>query len=227
MNEEKKIKIEKNGPYHVAGGVPLEKEFVVPDSNNDPLGWKKGEQYQTPQEYSLCRCGKSKSKPFCDGSHVKIDFDGTETASKEKYDNQSEIIDGPEIDLKDAPRLCSRARFCHRHGGTWDLTANSNDPECKKDAIEEACNCMGGRLTAMEKTGKAIEPDFVPSISVTEDIPAKVSGPLWVKGGIPIESADGAVYEARNRQAICRCGKSKNKPFCDGTHIDIKFDDKV
>ena len=42
----KKIKIVKDGPYIIPGDIPLEKEFVVPDNNNDPLSWKKGEKYQ-------------------------------------------------------------------------------------------------------------------------------------------------------------------------------------
>jgi CDGSH-type Zn-finger protein len=228
MKESKKIKIQKNGPYRVSADIPLEKEFVEADENNDPLKWKKGDKYETEGEYSLCRCGKSKNKPFCDGAHVKINFDGTETASKEKYEKQAEIISGPELDLMDAESFCSRARFCHRRGGTWKLTQESNDPEAKETAIEEACNCCSGRLTAIDKkTGEEIERDCEASISVTEDIPAGVSGPLWAKGGIAIESSDGSVYEVRNRQALCRCGKSRNKPFCDGSHIDIGFDDRV
>lgn len=227
MENNNKIKIEKNGPYCVPGNIPLEKEFVVPDKNNDPLNWKKGEKYSTKGEYYLCRCGKSSNKPFCDHTHQKIEFDGTETASKETYEKQAEKNIGPGMDLMDAPSLCARARFCHRQGGTWDLTMKSDNSEAKKIAIEEACNCSSGRLTAIDKkTGKPIEPEFIPSVSVTEDVPAKVSGPLWVKGGIPIESSDGSTYEIRNRQTICRCGKSCNKPFCDGSHIDIKFDDK-
>lgn len=227
MKNEKKIKIEKDGPYRVSENIPLEKEFAVPDNNNDPLSWKKGEKYKIEGEYHLCRCGKSKNKPFCDGTHQKIGFDGTETASKESYEKQAENISGPEMDLMDAPNLCSGARFCHRQGGTWDLTMKSDNPKAKEIAIEEACNCPSGRLTAIDKkTGKAIEPEFTPSISVTEDVPAKVSGPLWIKGGIEIESSDGSTYEVRNRQTICRCGKSCNKPFCDGSHIKEKFNDK-
>jgi len=226
MENDKKIKIEKDGPYRVTGNIPLEKEFVVPDENNDPLKWKKGEKYKTEGEYRLCRCGKSGSKPFCDTSHLVKGFDGTETASKEDYKQQAENISGPEINLMDAPKLCAGARFCHRNGGVWDLTLKSDDSESKKIAIEEACNCPSGRLTAIEKN-TPIEPDFEPSIGVTEDVPAKVSGPLWVKGKIPIESSDGSIYEIRNRQAICRCGESGNKPFCDGSHIEKKFNDKI
>ncbi|AKB11853.1 Iron-binding zinc finger CDGSH type [Methanosarcina thermophila] len=68
-------------------------------------------------------------------------------------------------------------------------------------------------------TGKAIEPEFEKSI-VVESPPRYEQGPLWVRGGIPIESADGKLYEIRNRVTLCRCGKSKNKPLCDGSHIE-------
>ena len=43
-------------------------------------------------------------------------------------------------------------------------------------------------------------------------------GPIWVRGGIPVASADGKTYEVRNRLTLCRCGRSANKPFCDGSH---------
>ncbi|UCF09264.1 MAG: CDGSH iron-sulfur domain-containing protein, partial [Thermoplasmata archaeon] len=45
-------------------------------------------------------------------------------------------------------------------------------------------------------------------------------GPIWVRGRIPIESADGHIYEIRNRVTLCRCGWSSNKPFCDSSHLD-------
>jgi len=57
------------------------------------------------------------------------------------------------------------------------------------------------------------------SIVVIEYPPRIEHGPLWVRGGIPIKSADGKPYEIRNRVILCRCGRSKNKPFCDGSHI--------
>lgn len=52
-------------------------------------------------------------------------------------------------------------------------------------------------------------------------------GPLWVRGGIPVESSDGATYEVRNRVTLCRCGRSSNKPFCDGTHKGVGFRDET
>jgi CDGSH-type Zn-finger protein len=76
-----------------------------------------------------------------------------------------------------------------------------------------------------KKTGKPIEPNFKPSISLLEDTGKRVSGPIWVKDGIPVESSDGKEYEIRNRVTLCRCGKSRNKPFCDGSHIEAGFND--
>jgi hypothetical protein len=74
-------------------------------------------------------------------------------------------------------------------------------------------------LVAWEKNGKVIESDFEPSIGLVEDTQAKKMGPIWVRGGIPVESAAGKPYEVRNRVTLCRCGKSSNKPFCDGSHL--------
>jgi hypothetical protein len=76
-----------------------------------------------------------------------------------------------------------------------------------------------------KKSGKALEPEFEPAIVLIEDPAQNCSGPLFVKGGIPIEAADGYQYEVRNRVTLCRCGQSRNKPFCDATHIRVRFKD--
>ncbi len=224
MNKKDKIVVSKNGPYIVSGNFPMNKDISVDDNEGNPAKWKKGKSYPNKDHCSLCRCGRSDNKPFCDGTHEKIKFNGTETANNEKYSEQAEEISGPELILKDAPNFCSSARFCHRAGGTWDLTENSNNSTFKKTAIQEACDCPSGRLVIHDKkTGKAIEPDFKPSIGFIEDTGAEVSGPIWVKGKVPIESYTGKKYEVRNRVTLCRCGHSKNKPFCDSSHIDVGF----
>ena len=74
-----------------------------------------------------------------------------------------------------------------------------------------------------DKDGNAVEENFPQSIAVIEDGGLKISGPLWLKGKIRVESECGKSYEVRNRQTLCRCGKSKNKPFCDATHWHIRF----
>jgi CDGSH-type Zn-finger protein len=224
--EKAKIRITKNGPYIVSGNVPLDKEIIGINKEGVPDKWIKGKKYPLQKTYSLCRCGQSKNKPFCDFTHLEIDFDGTEVAGREPFVKQAEVTDGPTLKLLDVEKLCAVARFCHRDEGTWDLTEKSDDPKARKIAIQETADCPSGRLVIIDKkTGKTIEPDFKPSISVTEDPQENASGPLWVKGGIPIESSDGSEYEKRNRCTLCRCGKSGNKPFCNGTHIKVGFND--
>jgi CDGSH-type Zn-finger protein len=218
-NHRLKIKVTKNGPYLVSGGIPVSEQLMCVDTDGQCHGWKEGKKYPTQENYALCRCSHSGNKPFCDGTHVKIKFDGTEEAARTPYLEQAGEIEGPGLKLTDAQDFCASARFCHRAGGTWKLTEKSDDPKAKKIAIEEACDCPSGRLVAWGKEGKAIEPDFGPSIGLVEDTQAKKMGPIWVRGGIPIESADGTLYEVRNRVTLCRCGKSSNKPFCDGSHL--------
>jgi CDGSH-type Zn-finger protein len=221
-----KIMVTKDGPYLVSGGLPIDKRIIGIGEEGEPEKWIKGKNVPYRETCSLCRCGGSKNKPFCDGTHAKVGFNGTETASKKPHDRQAQVIDGPALKLKDATALCAAARFCHRGGGTWELTRHSDDPRARKLAIGEACDCPSGRLVECDrKTGRVFEKEFEKSISLVEDPQNKVSGPIWLKGSVPVESSDGTTYEVRNRQTLCRCGNSQNKPFCDGSHLDEGFDD--
>jgi len=223
MNDKKQcnIKILKNGPYIVTGYVPLSEKIIV--SKGKLNKFREGRKLPQAEVYALCRCGKSKNAPFCDVSHS---FNGIEEALITKYEDRAKLIEGPELDLFDDYR-CSLAGFCHRgDGDAWGLTENSDNPKSREEAILAASECPSGRLVAYTKTGNAIEPKYEPSIEILQDLEKEASGPIFVKGNIPIESTDGSKYEIRNRVTLCRCGNSKNMPFCDATHISIKFSDK-
>ncbi len=221
-----KVTVTQNGPYLVSGNLPLKKEIIVSDGNGDSVAYRDGEKYPDMEQYALCRCGKSGSKPFCDGTHDRVRFNRTEVATTASYQRQAVAFDGPELVLTDAQALCSAARFCDPNGGAWELTQRSDDPGAKKQAIKQACNCPSGRLVIWDReTGKPVEPDLEPAISLIEDPQSKASGPIWLKGGIPLESSRGTSYETRNRVTLCRCGGSRNMPFCDGTHCENGFDD--
>ncbi len=222
-----RIKITKDGPYVVTGGLPLGTDVIVSNRFGWGIRWEKGRDFPARQTYTLCRCGKSKRLPYCDNTHKETGFDGTETASREPYLAQAETIEGPALRLTDAKILCASARFCDRSGGTWNLTRRSENPKFRETAITEAGECPAGRLTAWDKeTGEAIEPAFEPSIGLVQDPFTETSGPLWVKGRVPVVSADGGTYEIRNRVTLCCCGRSRNKPFCDSRHIphDLRHD---
>jgi CDGSH-type Zn-finger protein len=214
-----KVKVTKNGPYIVTGGVPLAEQIMCVDADGQCHGWKEGQKYPQQETYALCRCGQSGAKPFCDGTHNQIKYNGAETVSRKPYREEADEIDGPGLKLTDAQSLCASARFCHRGGGTWKLAKQSGNPDARQIVMEEVADCPSGRLAAWDKDGKVIEPDFEPSIGLVEDVQTGKMGPIWVRGGIPIEAADGTTYEIRNRVTLCRCGKSLNKPFCDGKHL--------
>ena len=218
--ESMKISVSKNGPYLVSGGIPLITAEICNDDEGYCRTWRDVTRYPVQERYALCRCGHSKNRPFCDGTHATVHFDGTETAGEEAYLKYPGTVDGPALKLEDVEGLCVHARFCMRAGGIWNLVRQSGNREARDTAIEEACNCPSGRLVVRDKkTGQAIEPAFEKSIVVIEYPARGEHGPLWVRGGIPVVSADGRQYRIRNRLTLCRCGKSGNKPFCDGSHV--------
>ena len=215
-----KIEVTSGGPYFVTGNVPLARRTMECDPDGNARGWLPETRIVEEGSYALCRCGQSGDKPFCDGTHVEVCFDGAETASRKPYLERAEKTEGPALDLTDAADLCVHAGFCRQAAGTWDLVERSDDPEARKTAIQQAGDCPCGRLVAYDKAGNAMEPRFDPSIEIIEDSAAGGRGPIWVRGGIPVQSADGSTYEVRNRVTLCRCGKSSNKPFCDGRHVE-------
>ncbi len=220
-----KIKVTRDGPYIMSGGIRLAEQIICVDEEGETHGWRLGLGFPLSQKYALCRCGQSRNPPFCDGTHLNIGFDGMETATKQPYMKQAEKYAGRALDLTDAENLCASARFCHRSGGIWKLVEESDVEDRRRTAIEQAADCPSGRLIVWRKNGETIEPECEPSVWLVQDPQAGVSGPIWVRGGIPIESADRDLYEVRTHVTLCRCGKSKNKPFCDGTHVEAKFSD--
>jgi CDGSH-type Zn-finger protein len=231
------ITILPNGPYLVRGETPMAYQHIVSNAQGESLSWRTGEAVVTPttQSYALCRCGQSATKPFCDGAHKRVGFDGTETASRALYDDQAKHIEGPTLGLDDAKALCAFARFCDVKGQVWNLVLQ-DDTAAAGLVQQQAGDCPGGRLRARQRAAaqqveaqggdaKIFEPHFEASIGLVQDTAKGVSGPLWVRGGVPVISADGSTYEVRNRVALCRCGASGNKPFCDGSHVDAAFND--
>jgi CDGSH-type Zn-finger protein len=214
-----KITITENGPYIVTGDTPLNQAFIEEDKEGNSIKWGEGKSYDAGETYALCRCGRSKNKPFCDGTHAAIGWDGTETASRELYADAVKIYKGGSVDMMDRRELCAVARFCDVLNA-WQEAMQSSEAhtEHEEAATREACECPSGRLT-VRKDGKEIEYDLPQEISLVQDRYYDVKGPLFVKGGITLVGADGTEYEIRNRRTLCRCGESSNLPFCDATHI--------
>lgn len=217
------VTVTKNGPYLVTGGVPLTTKIIGVDAAGESVQWNDGELYPVAETYALCRCGQSGNKPFCDATHAKINFDGTETATREPFADQAKIFDGPTHMLMDVGALCASARFCDPEGQVWSQIRRTDESNILAKFIRQVGDCPSGRLVAWDKaTDTAIEPELPISIALIEDPQQQCSGPLWLRGGIPVVAADGFKYEVRNRVTLCRCGLSQNKPFCDGSHQRIQ-----
>jgi CDGSH-type Zn-finger protein/ferredoxin len=195
----------------------------VKDSEGDRVEWERRAELDHDETFDLCRCGRSGTMPFCDGVGEKEGFDGTETADRgSTMGRRYQYGEGPLLVLTDDESLCSSAAFCHRGADdVWDLAEEGTaDPERRALLEEMVRRCPSGRLVLHRlPDGEADEEDLPREIAVLDN------GPLWVRGGIPVEAADGFGYEVRNRVALCRCGRSGNKPFCDSSHVRARFAD--
>jgi CDGSH-type Zn-finger protein len=218
-----KIIIRPNGPYKVLGGIPLVRKVQIVSEHGEPLAWKKEETIPTDETYTLCRCGRSGDKPFCDRTHRTIDFDGAETADiRPTAERQRTYPGSTHIVVKHDDSLCAESGFCATRLATIaQLVRNTGDTGVRAQVIGMVERCPSGSLTySVEPGGPDIEPDLPCQVAVTTEITDQgpIAGPLWVTGNVVIERADDRPFETRNRVALCCCGLSKNKPLCDGTH---------
>lgn len=226
VNNGKQIEILIGGPYIVTGGIPLVTKTQVVSEYGEPLSWKKEGEIATPEEgYLLCRCGQSADKPFCDGTHAKIQFEGTETAPIISTRERRETYPGcRKILIRMDASLCTASGFCAtRTTSIAEMAAHTEDTQVRALAIAMIEHCPSGALTyTLDEDGDDIEVDLPAQIAVVNEIVSQgtIQGPFWVTGGIRIIRSDGKSYEARNRVTLCNCGRSQNKPFCDGTHRD-------
>jgi CDGSH-type Zn-finger protein len=200
MDDKSHVKITRNGPYLVYGRIPLAIETIGTNAEGESWTWEPGRTLQVGESYALCRCGQSSAKPFCDGTHARIGFEGTETASRESFASEAEVTSGPAMVLYDDRPLCAFARFCDNAGTIWKLIGKTDAAEVRSIVLHEASNCPSGRLVVRDvESGEFVEPKLEPSISLVEDPAKNCSGPIWVRGSIRVASADGFEYEKRNR----------------------------
>ena len=222
-NDNKKIVVQFDGPYRVYGDIPLVSKVQIVSEYGEPLTWKKGDIIETRGTYELCRCGNSSTKPFCDGSHFEIDFNGTEAAETNLTAERQVVYTGTTgIVVKRDYSICTQSGFCgNRFKEIEQLILETEDTNVRSLVIAMIERCPSGSLVYTILPGEAdIEPDLPEQIAVTTEITSDgpIAASLWVTGNVPVERADGKPFERRNRVTLCRCGKSKIKPLCDGAH---------
>jgi CDGSH-type Zn-finger protein len=201
------IEVAENGPYLVNGMQTLKNS--------------RGETIPTKPVMALCRCGGSAKKPFCDGTHARIGFSGRRLA--ERSTNERVDYRGKRITIHDNRAVCAHAGYC-----TDSLSAAFNsgaepwiDPDGAdvEKLIETIRECPSGALSYSIDGIEHRDQDREPMISVSKD------GPYVVVGGPELQDEEHSRPESAEHYTLCRCGGSRNKPFCDGTHWHIKFHD--
>jgi CDGSH-type Zn-finger protein len=222
-SREQRIVVSADGPYVVHGRIPLVHKEQVVSEFGEPLTWKTGDAIETPETYELCRCGQSSYQPFCDVTHALVDSDGTEAADTRPTAERQKVHEGGvNIVVKRDYPLCMEAGFCgNRVTNVEEMTRHTADTQVRAQVMAMIERCPSGSYTyALAEGEEDVEPDLPRQIAVTIEITSEgpIDGPLWVTGNIPIERADGQFLETRNRVTLCRCGLSKTKPLCDGSH---------
>jgi uncharacterized Fe-S cluster protein YjdI/CDGSH-type Zn-finger protein len=128
------------------------------------------------------------------------------------------------IDITYDARRCIHAAECVR--GLPEVFDTSRRPwilpgGASADAIAAVIDrCPTGALHYTRRDGGA--PEAPPEQATIRPMPG---GPLYVRGLIQLRSADGSPIAEDTRLALCRCGQSQNKPYCDNSHVGTRFDD--
>ena len=215
-----RITVKPNGPLLVER-TRLVVRTPVNTAAGEPVAWVTGEAIETREKYALCRCGQSARKPFCDGTHARVGFDGTETANDDAIAGAWKDFTGPSMVIHDNRTLCTHAGFCGTAAmNVWNGVAKADTTEATLQIIGMIQGCPSGAITySLPGVEGEIEQDLAPTIAVIPD------GPLSVTGRIPVTRSDGVTLTVRARQTLCRCGASSNKPLCDGTHKSVGFTD--
>ena len=200
-----KIKTLKNGPY-VASQLSTFKT-------------SKGDCIKTQKTMVLCRCGQSKNKPFCDATHVKINFNSSKKAGRQP--DQVDDYVGKGVTIHDNRGVCSHVGYCTDNLPSVFLIGKEPwiDPNGAPvaDVIRVIRMCPSGALSYSVDGVKHDTIDREPGVSLRKD------GPYNVVGEVELEDYDKSGPHSKEHYTLCRCGGSKNKPFCDGTHWYNKF----
>ena len=195
-----------NGPYLVS-------QFSNLRNSTGPI--------EAKGQIALCRCGGSANKPFCDGTHSKNGFSDAKLDGR--TDDKRENYQGKQITIHDNRGICAHAGRC-TNGLASVFRLNQepwidSDGASRKKIIDTIKQCPSGALSFSVNGQENIDQADEPGIMVAKNGPYVVTGGLELVGVTPGEGASKVNF------TLCRCGGSKNKPFCDGTHWQIKFQD--
>lgn len=177
-----------------------------------------GEAMEVKPAMALCRCGASKNKPFCDGSHNEIGFDSR--TSDEQTPVRLRTYEGKDIAVHYNRLLCSHAAECGKLKAVFDPSQKPwirPDNGATVDIIDVISACPSGALS-YSLPGQSAQHGTPGNAGIS----IESNGPYRVEA-IPLEKARSAEGACAAKYVLCRCGASRNKPYCDGTHRDIDW----
>lgn len=178
---------------------------------------------ETKDVAALCRCGASSNKPFCDGSHKAAGFTSAPDHSKIRNSElqYSGTVEGQDVTVHYTPVLCSHAGACSKLAG--DVFKPSEKPwiQPQNGKLADILNVLGACPSGALRVSLGSQSPHhltAPEVSIT----VEKNGPFHVQN-IPLEATFNGTGASHAKYVLCRCGLSKNKPFCDGTHHDEKW----
>lgn len=171
-------------------------------------------QIKTTQEMALCRCGQSKNKPFCDDTHFTYGFTDERD---ENEDDERLVFPGDPITIYENVAICSHAGYCPNGKPDKWRPKTKNGGFTDEELIEKIHKCPSGALSYARGTTEHRDPKAgrPPKIWIRKN------GPLEIEGGIELRNTEWGEGSSREHYTLCRCGASKMKPFCDGTHDEV------
>ncbi|MCK8061703.1 MULTISPECIES: CDGSH iron-sulfur domain-containing protein [unclassified Fusibacter] len=206
-----KITATKNGPFKMTGLKKITRHT--------------GEVISIEQEAYLCRCGGSSTKPFCDDTHKKNGFDGSPNPDYLK--NKVRAYEGEKIIIYDNRSVCSHRGYCTQEvPNVFKKSAPWIDPD--GDTVEkiiDLCNkCPSGALSYAIVGKGRVQGDYLGEACLRiSERRFGFDGPYDLTGAIAIDGQTLRTSESPFKATLCRCGYSKNMPFCSGEHIKIEF----
>ncbi len=181
----------------------------------------RGEKIETKPSFALCRCGASKTKPTCDGTHLSIGF--TDNKEEGITTDRKDTYKGKKITIHDNRGICSHAAFCTDNlPGVFRMgTEPWIDPEAAdvEEIIRVIKMCPSGALSY--SINESETKDFFEDAEII----VSKNGPFDIRGHIEIKETHLGDDASKEHYSLCRCGKSANKPRCDGAHWYAAFKD--
>jgi CDGSH-type Zn-finger protein len=177
---------------------------------------------------ALCRCGRSALKPQCDGNCAENGF--SDAKDPKRIPDKLDKYAGPQLAVSDNRGTCAHSGFCsdrlpgvfHSGGDPFVTASGSRMDEVIRAVRACPSGALGAALTgvAQELTDTTCEP----AIEVSRNGPYRITGsvPLLDVDDNPLARNQGASFE---HYSLCRCGHSRNKPFCSGMHWYVDFVD--